>query len=70
MVLLMKRRQFGQTKLQIANSQEVGKVEKNEKYKQADEKSRLEHTSQTAKKETTVKSEKLRYKNADSIYDI
>ncbi|GAB3793230.1 hypothetical protein [Virgibacillus kimchii] len=42
-------------------------MENKEKSKQGREKSRLNNPGQTAKK---VKSEKLRYKNADSIYNI
>jgi len=45
-------------------------VEKNKKPKQEQEKNSLKHPVKTAEKGATVKSEKLRYKNADSIYDI
>jgi hypothetical protein len=44
-------------------------VEKN-KSKQELERGRVNHPNKTAEKDARVKSEKLRYKNADSIYDI
>ncbi|MFA1818779.1 hypothetical protein ACDX78_01030 [Virgibacillus oceani] len=45
-------------------------MQKNKKSKQERENSRLTRSGQTVEKEAEVKSEKLRYKNADSIYDI
>ena len=45
-------------------------MENKEKQKQSRGNNKLDQTEQKAKKEPTVKSEKIRYKNADTIYDL
>jgi hypothetical protein len=65
----MNWRKYGQTKYNIIK-QEVYQMERKEKGQQFQEKNKLKNAGQTDEKEAKVKSEKIRYKNADSIYDI
>ena len=66
----MKQKTIGQNKHKIGHSHEVCNVQNNKKSKKKREKSRLKPLDQTVEKESEIKSEKLRYKNADSIYEI
>lgn len=58
---------FGQNKQDNTNNQEVCHMENNKQQKR--EQNRSNQSNKAGKKKAAVKSEKLRYKNADSIYD-